>query len=118
MLAIAFGSILLVIAAANEWQWRTRSRDATIVDATVVDIHADGDDGYFPELEFVLNGKIRRFRSSYSIPPTPFIGTKMPVMVDAIGDSPEIFTSRHRWSLTLIPFAAGAIFVFIGWVSA
>lgn len=117
MLATAIGSILLALAAANEWQWRTRSRDATIVDATVVDIHADGDGGYFPELEYVLDGKTRRFRSSYSIPPTPFIGTKMPVMVDSIGDSPEIFTSRHRWLLTLIPFAAGAIFVLVGWLA-
>lgn len=114
MLAFSIAAVLIVIGLFHELRWRTRSRDAIIVQAVVVDIHGDGDDGYFPELEFVYNGVTRRFRSTYSIPPTPFIGSKVPVMLDCFGESPELYTPRSRWLFTVIPLTAGAIFLIVG----
>ena len=46
--------------------------------------------------------------------PTPFIGTTVPIMDDAVGSSPEIHNTKTRSYWTLIPIAAGTAFLIFG----
>lgn len=116
MIAYGIAALLFAVALFNELQWRARCRDAILLDGIVVDILPDGDDGYFPEVEYIHRGATKRFRSAYSIPPAPFVGSTLPVMLDSTGGSPEIFTPSTRWLFTLWSSVAGLIFAVFGYV--
>ena len=109
-----FGVVLLSLGAWHEYGWRRRLRTSIVDIGRVVDIHHDGDSGYFPEIEFTAGGDTKRFRSAYSIPPTPFIGTDVPILVDTARNDAEIYSSKTRWNATIIPIAGGLFFLIVG----
>lgn len=89
------GVTLLLAGVLHEYQWRRRFQASVVSTGRVVDIHDDMDDGYFPEIEYTWGGDTKRFRSAYSFPPIPFIGTDVTIMVDTVRGSAEVYSSKH-----------------------
>ena len=110
----AIGVVLLSLGVLHEWRWRCRIRTSVVCTGRVVDIHDDADDGYFPEIEYTLGGDTKRFRSAYSIPPTPFIGADVQILVDTTRGDAEVNSSRTRLGFTIVPLAGGLFFLVLG----
>ena len=108
------GILLLALGAHNEISWRRRLWDCVTVTGRVVDLVPDDDGDCYPEIEYSLNSQLRRFRSAYSVSPTPYIGEAVKVFADVRGDNAEYYTKKTRWSFTVIPVVAGLIAVAIG----
>lgn len=108
------GALLLAIGVHNELQWRQRLRGHASIIGRVTHLHPDEDGDCYPEIEYSFGGETRRFRSNYSIGPTPFIGETVKVIVDSRGENAEYFTNKTRWYYTTIPIVAGVAALAIG----
>ncbi len=108
------GVVLLLFGVLHEYQWRRRIQTSVVCTGRVVDIHDDTDDGYFPEIEYTCGGDTKRFRSAYSIPPTPFIGSDVSVLVDTARGDAEVYNSKTRLSFTIVPIIGGLFFLIVG----
>ncbi|MCS7468287.1 DUF3592 domain-containing protein [Stieleria sp. ICT_E10.1] len=108
------GVALLLFGVLHEYEWRRRIRTSVVCTGRVVEIHDDADDGYFPEIEYTSGGDTKRFRSAYSIPPTPFIGTDVPILVDTTSGDAEMYNPRARLNFTIVPIVGGLFFLIVG----
>ena len=114
VLPTAIGVLLFALGLHNELQWRRRLRNHLSITGRVIDLHPDGDGDCYPEIEYEFCGQTRKFRSAYSIMPTPFIGETVMIIVDNVGENAEYFTIKTRWYFTLIPVVAGVVALAIG----
>lgn len=101
------GVLLLAVGAHNELQWRRRLWNHVALTGRVVGLHSDGDGGCFPEIEFEFAGRKKKFRSAYSIGPTPFVGDSVKIIAEPDGENAEYFTNKSRWYFTAIPVVTG-----------
>lgn len=116
LILTTLGILLLALGVHNEISWRRRLRDRVTVTGHVVDLVPDDDGDCFPEIEFEFGSQLRRFRSAYSLSPTPFIGEAVKVVTDCHGEDAEYLTTKTRWSFTVIPVVAGLIAILIGFI--
>lgn len=116
VIPLTIGGLLLALGSLNELLWHLRLWRHVKIDGRVVDLHADGDGGCFPEVEFEINGMKKQFWSAYSIGRTPFIGESVVVVADCHGENAERLTTGTRWCFTAIPIAAGAVAIGIALV--
>ena len=114
LLPIAIGGLLLGIGLRNELEWRRRLRHHLSITGRVIGLHPDDDGDCYPEIEYDFCGQTRKFRSAYSLLPTPFIGESVTIIVDNVGENAEYFTKKTRWYFTLIPIVAGVVALAIG----
>ena len=74
VLSSSLGAVLLVLGVHNEFQWRRRLWNHLTLTGRVVELHSDHEDSCYPEIEYEFQGQLKRFRSSFSMLPTPRIG--------------------------------------------
>lgn len=114
---LAVGATLLFLGVVHELRWRRRSRNFEINDGRVIGIHIDDDESCFPEIEYMFDGKLKRFRSCYSFGPRPDIGTRVRIMVNAEDGDAELFTPNSRWTFTVVPILVGILSIGIALVT-
>jgi hypothetical protein len=100
ILPTTIGVILLALGTHNELQWRHRFRNHVSLTGRVINLHPDDDGDCYPKIEYEFGGRQKRFRSSYSILPTPFIGETVKIVADHLGENAEYFTKKTRWYFT------------------
>ena len=104
------GVAFTLLGLGHEVAWRRRFNGCTLGMGTVVDLAEDsaGDSSYCrPVVEYSASGHVRTFVSSYSEPPTPFIGTRVPIVVSLDGKHAELHAPSKRLGNTAVPFAVG-----------
>jgi len=112
----AFGVACAALGVAHEFTWWKRRHGKVvtgIVFGTVEDFSCESK-GYFPEVEYVLDGEVRRFVSKYGGMEPKANGTAVDVLVSATGTNAEVLTPCNRLLFTVLPIIFGLLFFLTG----
>lgn len=111
-----FGLAFVAVAVVHEVTW-WRRRKWPCVEGVVVgwkeERDADGDMGYYPEIEFQKPGGTRRFFSTYGSGSAPTVGEAVVVIYDEKGESGEQFSMSNRLIHTVAPLIFGLFWLWL-----
>jgi hypothetical protein len=120
-----FATACAIIAICHEVRWRRMLQGWDRTKGTIVGFaesrpvktlfgeETPGDDGPYPEIEFLWNGSAHRFISRYGGSGTPSLGSVVNVLFDPASGTAEHLSFTNRWLFSLIPAGFSVIFFWV-----